>query len=277
MTKYNNFFELISAANKKMAQIGVFQSTEFQSAVYPFKDLFAGQSIINKFASAATYQSPLFEYGLSLERILNNIATIPEPFKQINEFAQRVSNEVEEAENNYIYNLALEELEYETKRGAELTQQSAELEQRIKELEISLKTILTFKDTTRNKQQATKILTLKPLITFSQIVKLHETSQELFEATLEQWCNLFSEEIKEFEVPITVVSQYVSDVRVLFDYLKKRELIDVIRYSSILAKAKVFCFNDKIITAKQLNKPTEYNCYPHIGNYELIDNIVTAL
>lgn len=219
---------------------------------------------------------PLIEYHKRLNMIVDKITTIQKPIQETIEFYQRISKEIEDAENNYLYRLANEEITHERDKTAKLEQRNIDLERDILEYEKVIMGVRIAQCKINNKHTKEPIMSLKPNITLSQIVKLHEALHTLFDATIDQWRNLFSENITEFTTPI-VVSKYASDVRVLFYYLKEERLITVDNYPSIIEKSKAFSRNSKPLTAKQLHKPTEYSCYPDVGSYVVIAEAVRAL
>lgn len=224
--------------------------------------------------------TPLALYYAEMQTIVTRIASVQATTDNINQLCREFENEKTEAENNYYHRLYVEEKEQEIatqKRDlAEANRREAESAKRIHELEIALRVMSSLAPPTP-KPHKKAVLSLKPCITPSQIVRLYEATKWLFTSTLDQWRNLFSEDIQAFETPIAVTSKYKSDVRILFHYLLEEHLIDNLNYPSILEKIKVFSYEGKIITARQLHKPTEYDNYPEIGNYINIKQIASDL
>lgn len=224
--------------------------------------------------------TPLALYYAEMQAIAMRILSIREPYENIDRICREFENAKTEAENNYYHRLYVEEKEQEiaakTRDLAKATRREAESAKRIHELEIALRVMSSLAPPTP-KPHKKAVLSLKPCITPSQIVRLYEATKWLFTSTLDQWRNLFSEDIQVFETPIILISTYKSDIRVLFHYLKEYNLIDQRTYPSILENAKAFSHNREIITSKQLRKQTEYNNYPHIGNFAKINKIVKSI
>lgn len=221
--------------------------------------------------------TPLALYYAEMQAIATRILSIREPYENIDRICREFENAKTEAENNYYHRLYVEEKEQEiaakTKDLAEAKRREAELAARVYDLEIVLRVMTNLKQSD-TKPHKKAVLSLKPCMTPSQIVRLYEATKWLFTSTLDQWRNLFSEDIQIFDPPIVVTSKFKSDVRVLFYYLHEKSLIDALNYPSILEKTGAFSYGGKIITARQLHKPTEYSNYPKIGNYIDIEETV---
>lgn len=231
-------------------------------------------------AIPANMQTPLALYFRELQAIHIRITSTQATADNINQICRDFENAKTEAENNYYHRLYVEEKEQEIKaKNKEIDAanvRNAELDARVYELETTLRTMYSL-NTPVSIPRKKAALSLKPCITPSQIVRLYEATQWLFTSTLDQWRNLFSENIQVFDIPIAVTSKFKSDVRVLFHYLQKKSLIDTLNYPSILEKIGAFSYEGKIITARQLHKPTEYDNYPKIGNYIDIEEIVDSI
>lgn len=221
--------------------------------------------------------TPLALYFNEMQAIAARMASIQATADNINQLCREFEDEKAKAENNYYHRLYVEEkdreIEVKTKDLAEAKRREAELAARVYDLEIALRVMTNFKQSD-TKPHKKAVLSLKPCMTPSQIVRLYEATKWLFTSTLDQWRNLFSEDIQIFDPPIVVTSKFKSDVRMLFYYLHEKSLIDALNYPSILEKTGAFSYGGKIITARQLHKPTEYSNYPKIGNYIDIEEAV---
>lgn len=224
--------------------------------------------------------TPLALYFTEMQAIAARIASVQATTDNINQLCREFENEKTAAENNYYHRLYVEEKEREieakTKDLAEANRHEAELAAQVHDLEIALRVVTNLKQS-NTKPHKKEMLSLKPCMTPSQIVRIYEATKWLFTSTLDQWRNLFSEDIQVFETPINLISAYKSDIRVLFHYLKEYNLIDQSIYPSILAKTKAFSYKGVLITASQLHKPIEYNNFPDVGNYVKIQDIIKAL
>ena len=225
-------------------------------------------------------KTPLALYYTEMQSIATRILSIQEPFDNIDRICREFEDAKAEAENNYYHRLYVEEKEQEIKaKNKEVNAanaRNAELDARVYELETTLRTMYSLNAPVSIPRKKAA-LSLKPCITPSQIVRLYEATQWLFTSTSDQWRNLFSENIQVFDIPIAVTSKFKSDVRVLFHYLQEKGLIDTLNYPSILEKIGAFSYEGKIITARQLHKPKEYDNYPKIGNYIDIKEIVDSI
>lgn len=231
-------------------------------------------------AIPASIKTPLALYFSELQAIATRIASIQATTDNINQLCREFEDAKAEAESNYYHRLYAEEKEREieakTRDLAEANCREAELAARVYDLEIALRVITNLKQSD-TKPHKKAVLSLKPCMTPSQIVQLYEATKWLFTSTFDQWRNFFSEDIQVFDDPIVVTSKFKSDVRILFYYLQKKSLIDALNYPSILEKTGAFSYEGKIITARQLHKPTEYDNYPEIGNYINIKQIASDL
>lgn len=112
---------------------------------------------------------------------------------------------------------------------------------------------------TNYKAPVSKITPNKPLkkislntnLSQSEIVKLHNDLKPYFVSTLEQWQNLFSEDITPFKTPIKV-NRGVTIVMIgaIFKELEKRGIAE--QWKSIIEKSKAFEKSNKIIKASSL-------------------------
>jgi hypothetical protein len=195
--------------------------------------------------------------------------------------------ELNEAENNYFYQLAIEELERKDEHIKSLKTERKDFEKEINkkdDLINGLKEtldLLMLKLGNKTKQpKTTKAKNLKPTLTPEQIQQLHIKFQWLFEAKPEQWQNLFSEnEIQEFEKPIICKSETLTDIALFLYHLKENELIECNRYPAIIGRAKAFLYKGEIVTTKQINDAkNNNNNFPFVGkNYNKIEEIIIRL
>jgi hypothetical protein len=221
---------------------------------------------------------PLYEYGLGLQEIQIRF-TAPEivkSFQSMQDLATEIHNAKSEVENNFWHNLTVEEYEFETEKDKE---KITELEQKIIEQEkiIAAYQLIVSVQQPQSKAQKPLSQTLRPNITQSQIARLYEYLKGIFEATPEQWRALFSETEIQLAKPIKAVA--VADIVVLFHHLREREFVETSKYPSVLERTKAFSINDKIVTAKMINKPKAENYnFPLIGkNYDNINKAVSSL
>jgi hypothetical protein len=221
---------------------------------------------------------PLYEYGLGLQAIQIKYTTpeIVKSFQSIRDLAIEIEKAKTEAENNFWYNLTVEEYDFEKEKDKE---KITELEQKVIELEKTIEAyqLVISEQQPQPKAQKTLSQTLRPNITQSQIARLYEYMKGIFEATPEQWRALFSE--TEIQLSKPIKARAVADIVVLFHHLREREFVETSKYPSVLERAKAFLINDKIVTAKMINKPKSENYnFPLIGkNYDNISKAVASL
>lgn len=114
-----------------------------------------------------------------------------------------------------------------------------------------------FKNLSENKAiTEIKVLTLKPKFTDLnyQIKQLQKSTQPLFNSTVQQWENLFSNEIKPFEPPIELKkSTKLVTLREFINMLIECNLISKRGALTTIAKAKAFIYDNRIVTFNQLN------------------------
>ena len=224
---------------------------------------------------------PLYEYGLRLQGIQTAFATpeIVKSFQSIHEYAEKLEAKKTEAENNYYHQITVEDYKFKATKSkdkiTELEQKIIELERNSNEYLTTIKTLSGLVAQPKNKKQPAQ--TLRPNIEVSQIVRLHNGTKGIFEATPEQWRTLFSDTEIQLIEPIKAVA--VADIAVLFYHLHDREFVETSKYPSILERAKAFSINGKTVTAKQINKPKSDNYnFPYIGkNYDSISKAVASL
>lgn len=227
----------------------------------------------NTFWASLSTSLPVVTYAQELSNILANLATPLPVIYNADGFINKIIADKEAAENNYYHNFVVNDYEQE------LTTERAEkekMQRRVYELEITLREILKVKYV-EPKATKTAILSLKPNLTPTQITRLSELTTGIFQATIKQWCNLFSENIQEFTEPIELTSSYLTDVRLFFEKLLQKRYIETNKYPSILYRSKAFSRNNDIITAKQINATKSNSNYPYIGNYDEINDIIERL
>jgi hypothetical protein len=193
-------------------------------------------------------------------------------------FYNEMKQEILKFRNEYTNEACKHNFEIAThhrKKAQKLENQNAELQHENNNLTTTLET--NYKYLNKEKPQKKPVNTLKPNITEKQINLLSENLKGIFEATPEQWRALFSE--KEIQLSKPIKAGRVADIVVLFHHLREREFIETSKYPSILERAKAFLINDKIVTAKMINKPKAENYnFPLIGkNYDNISKAVASL
>lgn len=254
---------------------------ELQRKLNPLKDIIdSSNSLVKNITPNIDFgnnifDSALYQYGLELQSIVEkfNNPILPS-FNNIQELANEFIEEKQKAENNYYHNLVVEEY---TQENEQYKQRNVELEQQVKDLEATLRTLYNIVPQPAKEQKYTSPLSLKPNITPSQIVYLHESLKNIFEATLEQWKSLFSE--KEINLLEPIKGQAPADIAILLHYLKENELIEVSKYPSIIERTKAFSIDGKTVSAKQINKVKNENFnFPNIGkHYIKIQSVIESL
>lgn len=204
-----------------------------------------------------------------------------ESMQQLHKSIEAIINEKKECENNIWHLLTEEELQKTTKEFEKIKKEKENLEEKYKILkeEIGL-AMLEYQEKKANKAISTKttIQTLKPNITIKQIEKIASDLSFIFQSSVNQWEDLFSNNIPIFEKSIVLKSKTLSDIAILFHWLKEYEFIENNNYPSILERCKVFTFHGEIITARQITKPKENTNFPDIGeNYIKISEVVESL
>lgn len=244
--------------------------------ILPKGDLFTTNKALEKLSI-----KPYFEYGRALQDITNKFTTseIVKTYQSVRDLGNDIETAKTEAENNFWHNLTVEEYEFNKEKDKQqiekLETEKSEMQNRLKELEITLANMVRLSNNTKPKQPKTEPKNLKPNITQSQIAKLYEALKEVFEATPEQWRALFSDtEIQLFK---PIEAKAVSDIGVLLHYLKERNLIEAIKYPSIIERTKAFAINGIPITSKKINDLKANMNFPTIGkNYSKISKAVAS-
>lgn len=211
-----------------------------------------------------------------------------ESMQQLHKSIEAIINDKKECENNIWHLLTEEELQETTEKLQVITKEFEKINTKYENLEEKYRTLkeeiglamLEYQEKKANKTISTKttIQTLKPNITIKQIEKIALDLSFIFQSSINQWEDLFSNNIPIFEKPIVLKSKTLSDIAILFHWLKEYEFIENNNYPSILERCKVFTFHGEIITARQITKPKENTNFPDIGeNYIKISEIVEFL
>ncbi len=158
------------------------------------------------------------------------------------------------------------------------------LKNELKKLKLDLETVLSTLKIKRkyNPKQPTepKALSLKPNFDDfnGQIKTIHKETQTLFISTLDQWEQLFSDDIQGFKNPIELKpNTTLSDLRLFLDMLHQKGLIKNSRFNKLLQNTKAFSFNGSIITRNQYKDAKQIQNYPNTLNYNKIIDIFNAL
>lgn len=168
--------------------------------------------------------SALGTYANELQSIAANFTKQNYTFDNINKSLDKLIEDKETAENNYYHNFVVEDYERELDlKNKELAEQI----EKTKDFETALRVMERLKPRPY-KANAPNKLTLTSNLTATQITKLYKDTQGIFEATLDQWVNLFSEDIKEFEKPIKLTSANLADVSILFRFLRRLFTIEAL-------------------------------------------------
>lgn len=112
----------------------------------------------------------------------------------------------------------------------------------------------------------------------AQVKIISETSTPLFIGTLDQWENLFSNEITPFTKPIEL-RQGVSkaDLRRFIDNLKFYGLIRTGSFLKVLADVNAFSLRGNVLTANDYKNANNGKNYPNTRNADKVEEIFTAL
>lgn len=229
-----------------------------------------------------TPQVPLEYYANDLWTIAENINdATPTSIEDINELAEAVARDKEKAENNYFERLAAEPTTANDSiykvENKQLRKENAELKQRVKEYEKCINSVSNLLPKLQQQSNTKPItLTLKAGLTPSQIAELHNGLQSVFDGTIEQWRALFFDGGIQLSTPIRIL-QHKSDLAVLFYHLRQNKFIERKNYASILEKSKAFYFEGEIMTAKKIGVAPQCDNFPYMGNFEVIELVVTAL
>ena len=219
-----------------------------------------------------------FKAQTDLLNILNTIDKHPytAQIQEIKKGIQRLEKEKKQFENNYFFK------EYEKERKAEIQALKNQL-QEAENHAFKIATDLLNKAYKISKEKAhtlPKKLTLNPYFDDQngQIKTIHKETQTLFISSLEQWENLFSNNIQEFQTPIKLKpNTKISDLRLFLDMLHQKGLIKNSRFNKLLQNVKAFSFNGSIITANQYKDAKQIQNYPNTLNYNKIKGVFNAL
>lgn len=231
---------------------------------------------------ASKPKSSIEYYANDLWTISENInEATPTSVEDINELAEAVARDKEKAENNYFKRLAAERSTVNNSsckvENEQLREENAELRQQVKEYEKCINNISNILPKLQKQSNIKPItLTLKAGLTPSQIVELQKGLQSVFDGTIEQWRALFFDSSIQLSTPIRIL-QHKSDLAVLFYYLRENKFIERKNYASILEKSKAFYFEGEIMTAKKIGVAPQCDNFPYMGNFEVIELVVTAL
>ncbi|SIQ74099.1 hypothetical protein [Maribacter ulvicola] len=111
-----------------------------------------------------------------------------------------------------------------------------------------------------------------------QISTIFESSKPLFNSTIEQWENLFSDNIVLFDKPIELkkgISK--ADLRCFIDELKHFGLIRTGSFLKTLQNVNAFSINGKILTAYDYKTANNGKNYPNTRNRNKILDVFSAL
>jgi len=112
----------------------------------------------------------------------------------------------------------------------------------------------------------------------AQIKTIHENSKTLFNATLEQWQNLFSENIQPFDKPIELAKGISkADLRVFIDDLKYHGFIRTGSFLKVLQQVNAFSINGKTLTAHDYKTANNGKNYPNTRNCDKVKEVFKAL
>lgn len=112
----------------------------------------------------------------------------------------------------------------------------------------------------------------------AQVKVIAETSTPLFNATLDQWKNLFSDEIKPFKKPIELKQETTfSDLRSFMDAFKTQKLIRNGKFNSLLEGVNAFSKDGQTVTAQNLKDAYQTAKRSYSINQGKINDILKAL
>ncbi|MFV0565755.1 MAG: hypothetical protein ACK5NB_07980 [Flavobacteriaceae bacterium] len=87
-----------------------------------------------------------------------------------------------------------------------------------------------------------------------QIQIIHDNTKDLFNATLDDWKNLFSNDIKQFKKPIELKHKTtLADLQYFLSELNRVELFKISNFGIIIENTKAFFNRNGVITSKKLS------------------------
>lgn len=202
-------------------------------------------------------------YNKARELFYNDLAAVAEnpvitTLKYLESSTREFSKSKERVENEIYYQLTEAELKEKTTEVEEQKKELERLREQVKKdaEKVKLATFIIENSKKPAPPKPPKPLTLKPNFTDAefQIKTLHDNSKFMFVATLEQWQNLFSDEIKPFPVPIelrrgvtlAMLREFINGL-IGYKVISKRGTLNT------LEKVNVFSFDNSKVTAKQLS------------------------
>jgi hypothetical protein len=209
-----------------------------------------------------------------------------EQLEKINKSLKEFNEDKKAVEDNVYHLLTVDELEIKNKKIEQLENEKKVLEDYktmlLEKVAIDTNFIDNYLKKVLLKSQKKKLkkLTLNPNFDdFKYQVKtIHENTQTLFNSTLLQWENLFSNEIKVFIKPIELKEKInLSDLRLFLDKLKITGLVKNGRFGKMLEDVKAFSYNGNIITANQYKDAKQLNNYPNTLNSNKVRHIFKEL
>jgi|SRR5690554_352563 len=254
--------------------------------------------IIDKITDAVSVGLPIIESIKTLTshfkestKVLNNIITqykttpTPTVLNSLETTLNKVRKDRKAVQGNIWYQLT----EYEIQRlQAENAQQAKEIQaykaldkyiQATKVLEKSGFEIME-KAQKRKRPKPPKPLTLRPNFTDAefQIKALHDNSKFMFVATLEQWQNLFSDNIKPFPVPIELKQGVtLAMLREFINGLINHKVIARRGTLKTIETANAFSFDNSKVTAKMLSDAQGTINTPFYSKSDKINSIFSGM
>ncbi len=181
-------------------------------------------------------------------RILDSINAPAEVIKPSLNLYETLVADFEIAEKTMAYQMAVAEYEAEREENEQLRAQIEQYKTNIAKIQ---KIVGKPEKTIQSQRQ---LLSLKAVIYPKEIESLHKHSETTFVATLEQWQNVFSDDIQPmYENPIELKKGIgIVDLRLFLHWLVLNEIVFNKSYCNICEKVGMFKCNGKLITSKQL-------------------------
>ncbi|MCV6629187.1 MAG: hypothetical protein OIF50_04935 [Flavobacteriaceae bacterium] len=223
--------------------------------------------------SLKLYIASIKALELSLQAYIKNPM---ENLNQIAKFCDEVVKVQKKVDKDYLYKLAEEEIQENENQIKALR----------KQMEADKETVKLAKFIVSNHKPQIKQNTKPKAITLSpnfddfdgQTKEIYNLTTSLFSASLEQWQNLFSNNIQVFKAPIELKSNTtISDLRLFLDTLYSKRLIKKQRFNKVLENVKAFSYEGKVLVADQYKNAKQIENYPHTKNYIKVSEIFTAL
>lgn len=225
------------------------------------------------------------DYNLTLNEVKKGLLAYNENpnIKSINKISENVREFKEakkEAESNIWYQITYNELNEQNQiQAKELQKLKAKIQNQKNIVEMANFIVSKHKAPVTQKTK-TKPITLSPNFDDfnGQTKAICNLTASLFVSSLEQWQNLFSNDIQVFKIPIELKSNTtISDLRLFLDTLYHKGLIKKQRFNKILENVKAFSYEGKALEARQYKNGRQIENYPNTKNSIKVSEIFAAL